>query len=116
MEIVSEIVPEIVPKTVNEICQQNCSLSIKLQGGKDQKMNSYTVRPRDTRPQAARTLTMHVFPFPKKRASQGFLDPIQKCALSRSVQLEAVYLEALLYQNTHHRSSNQVSCNHFLPP
>ena len=33
----------------------------------------------------------------KKRASQGFLDPIQKRALSRSVQLEAVYLEALLY-------------------
>ena len=31
----------------------------------------------------------------QKRASQGFLDPIQKCALSRSVQLEAVYLEAL---------------------
>ena len=24
-----------------------------------------------------------------------FLDPIQKCALSRSVQLEAVYLEAV---------------------
>ena len=35
----------------------------------------------------------------KKRASQGFLDPIQKRALSRSVQLEAVYLEALLYDN-----------------
>ena len=35
--------------------------------------------------------------FIKKRASQGFLDPIQKRALSRSVQLEAVYLEALLY-------------------
>ena len=33
----------------------------------------------------------------KKRASQIFLDPIQKRALSRSVQLEAVYLEALLY-------------------
>ena len=33
----------------------------------------------------------------QKRASQGFLDPIQKRALSRSVQLEAVYLEALLY-------------------
>ena len=32
----------------------------------------------------------------QKRASQGFLDPIQKRALSRSVQLEAVYLEALL--------------------
>ena len=28
-----------------------------------------------------------------------FLDPIQKRALSRSVQLEAVYLEALLSQN-----------------
>ena len=28
-------------------------------------------------------------------ASQIFLDPIQKRALSRSVQLEAVYLEAL---------------------
>ena len=33
----------------------------------------------------------------QKRASQGFLDPIQKRALLRSVQLEAVYLEALLY-------------------
>ena len=33
----------------------------------------------------------------KKRASQKFLDPIQNRALSRSVQLEAVYLEALLY-------------------
>ena len=33
----------------------------------------------------------------QKRASQGFLDPIQKRALSRSVQLEAMYLEALLY-------------------
>ena len=32
----------------------------------------------------------------KKRASQGFLDSIQNRALSRSVQLEAVYLEALL--------------------
>ena len=32
----------------------------------------------------------------KKRASQVFLDPIQNRALSRSVQLEAVYLEALL--------------------
>jgi hypothetical protein len=27
----------------------------------------------------------------------NFLDPIQKRALSKSVQLEAVYLEALLY-------------------
>ena len=35
----------------------------------------------------------------KKRASQGFLDPIQKRAVSRSVQLEAVYLEALLYSD-----------------
>ena len=34
--------------------------------------------------------------FIKKRASQSFLDPIQKRALSRSVQLEAVYLKALL--------------------
>ena len=32
----------------------------------------------------------------KKRASQVFLDPIQNRALSRSVQLKAVYLEALL--------------------
>ena len=32
----------------------------------------------------------------KKRASQVFLDPIQNRAVSRSVQLEAVYLEALL--------------------
>ena len=30
------------------------------------------------------------------RASQNFLDPIQNRALSRSVQLKAVYLEALL--------------------
>ena len=36
----------------------------------------------------------------KKRASQVFLDPIQNRALSRSVQLEAVYLEALLYSKT----------------
>ena len=34
--------------------------------------------------------------FIKKRASQGFLDPIQKSALSRPVQLEAEYFEALL--------------------
>ena len=33
----------------------------------------------------------------QKRASQIFLDPIQKRALSRSVHLEAVYLEALSY-------------------
>ena len=33
----------------------------------------------------------------KKRASQNFLDPIQKGASSRSVQLEAVQLNALLY-------------------
>ena len=33
----------------------------------------------------------------QKRASQMFLDPIQKRALSSSVHLEAVYLEALLY-------------------
>ena len=32
----------------------------------------------------------------KKRASQVFLDPIQNRALAMSVQLEAVYLEALL--------------------
>ena len=31
-------------------------------------------------------------------ASQIFLGLIQKCALPRSVQLEAVYLEALLYK------------------
>ena len=34
----------------------------------------------------------------QKRASQIFLDPIQKHAPARSVQLEAVYLEALLYR------------------
>ena len=34
--------------------------------------------------------------YQKERASQIFLDPIQKRALSRFVQLEAVYLEALL--------------------
>ena len=33
----------------------------------------------------------------KKHASQIFLDPIQNCVLTRSVQLEAVYLAALLY-------------------
>ena len=33
----------------------------------------------------------------QKRVSQNLLDPIQKRALSRFVQLEAVYLEALLY-------------------
>ena len=32
----------------------------------------------------------------QKRASQMFLDPIQKSALSRPVQLEAEYFEALL--------------------
>ena len=32
----------------------------------------------------------------QKRASQVFLDPIQKRALSRSMQLETVYLKALL--------------------
>ena len=31
------------------------------------------------------------------RAFQTFLDPIQKPALTMSVQLEAVYLEGLLY-------------------
>ena len=36
------------------------------------------------------------FKIVQKRASQVFLDPIQKRALSRSVYLEAVYLEALL--------------------
>ena len=34
----------------------------------------------------------------KKRASQVFLDLIQNRALSRFVQLKAVYLEALLYR------------------
>ena len=33
----------------------------------------------------------------QKHASQVFLDPIQKRASSRSVQLEAVLLKALLY-------------------
>ena len=33
----------------------------------------------------------------QKRASQIFLDPIQKRVPARSVQLESVYLEALLY-------------------
>ena len=36
----------------------------------------------------------------QKGASQIFLDPIQKRAPARSVQLEAVYLEALLYNRT----------------
>ena len=39
----------------------------------------------------------------QKRASQIFLDPIQKRALSRFVQLEAVYLEALLYWICFHK-------------
>ena len=34
----------------------------------------------------------------QKRATQMFLDPIHKHASSRSVHLEAVYLEALLYR------------------
>ena len=34
-----------------------------------------------------------------KRASQIFLDPIQKRASSRSMQLEAVLFKALLYQD-----------------
>ena len=42
--------------------------------------------------------------FIKKRVSQKILDPIQKRALSRSVQLEAVYLEALLYTVTFPKS------------
>ena len=33
----------------------------------------------------------------QKRASQIFLDPIQKSAPARSVQLEAMYLETLMY-------------------
>ena len=45
--------------------------------------------------------TVHLkFSFTKnvqKRAPQIFLDPIQKRALLRFMQLEAVYLEALLY-------------------
>ena len=40
----------------------------------------------------------------QKRASQIFLDPIQKRAPARSVQLEAVYLEALLYTVTFPKS------------
>ena len=36
----------------------------------------------------------------QKRASQIFLDPIQKHASSRSVQLKAVLLKALLYFNS----------------
>ena len=40
----------------------------------------------------------------QKRASQMYFDPIQKHALSRSVHLEAVYLQALLYlRNGHQR-------------
>ena len=35
--------------------------------------------------------------FIKKRVPQNFLGPIQKRALSWSVQLEVVYLKALLY-------------------
>ena len=38
----------------------------------------------------------------QKRASQIFLDPIQNRAPARSVQLEAVYLEALLYTQVVH--------------
>ena len=36
----------------------------------------------------------------QKRASQIFLDPIQKHASSRSVQLKVVLLKALLYFNS----------------
>ena len=35
----------------------------------------------------------------QKRASQIFWDPIQKRAPARSVQVETVYLEALLYMD-----------------
>ena len=45
----------------------------------------------------------------QKRASQVFLDPIQKRALSRSVHLEAVYLEALLYLSVSHMSRKSKS-------
>ena len=44
----------------------------------------------------SKTVQLKVFTT-QLRASQMFLDPIQKRALSRSVQLEAVRLEALLY-------------------
>ena len=48
----------------------------------------------------------------KKRASQGFLDPIQKRALLRSVHPEAVYLEALLYfWNALKNRSNEIRNN-----
>ena len=50
-------------------------------------MNLCTARPRGTR----------ILVPEQNRAAQIFLDPIQKRALSWSVQLEAVYLEALLY-------------------
>ena len=44
----------------------------------------------------------------QKRASQSFLDPIQKRALSRSVHLEAVYLEALLYSDNQNLVINYI--------
>ena len=37
----------------------------------------------------------------KARSAQNFLDPIQKRASARSVQLEAMYLEDLLYESIH---------------
>ena len=48
------------------------------------------IKIRDSKKKRASQATIY-----QKRASQGFFDPIQKCALSRSLQLEAVYLEAL---------------------
>ena len=50
----------------------------------------------ESRPYHQKTVLLKVFTI---SAFQIFLDPIQKRALSRSVQLEAVYLEALLYIN-----------------
>ena len=49
----------------------------------------------------------------QKRASQIFLDPIQKRASSRSVQLEAMLLKALLYIVSAKRSLENI-CNSFL--
>ena len=54
---------------------------------------SYLIRQRQ---EHQKTLQLKVFTT-HIHASQIFLDPIQKRALSRFVQLEAVYLEALLY-------------------
>ena len=54
----------------------------------------------------------------QKRAFQMFLDPIQKRALSRSVQLEAMYFEVLVYLiiKMVYRRCAIVSCSLYVLP